>query len=107
MKCSGVTFRTTHILTIVIVIGLSAIVSSTLLVTGNDNGVYGKTYSNTGEAVASLANNCSSGVCINSNNQPIGENNVVNPLIGSGGTRGPQGPKGDTGATGPQGLTGA
>jgi Collagen triple helix repeat (20 copies) len=77
---------------------------------GNANEVYGKEYSNSFDAAASLANSCSSGVCINSNNQPIGKNNVVNPLIGSGGTPGPQGPKGDTGDTGaqgPQGLTGA
>jgi hypothetical protein len=107
MKCRGATFRTTHLLTIVVVIGLSAIISSTLLVIGNGNGLYGKRYSNTAEAVASLANNCSSGVCINSNNQPIGENNVVNPLIGSGGTPGLQGQKGDKGDIGPQGPAGA
>ena len=106
MKSNGTKFRTIYVSTIMIVIGLSVMQSSMYAVNGNANEVYAKKYGNSFDAAASLANSCSSGVCINSNNQPIGKNNVVNPLIGSGGTPGPQGPKGDTGDTGPQGPVG-
>lgn len=61
MKSNGTWFRTMYVSTIMIVIGLSVIQSPMYSANGNANEVYGKEYSNSFDAAASLANSCSSG----------------------------------------------